>query len=65
MDGQSVILEVTEQALVENFDRFAGLTALDVGLLGACDWVLGVPLREVNENLSTLREGVLATELNG
>ena len=65
MDGQSVILEVTEEALVENFDRLTGLTALNVGLLGACDWVLGVPLREVDEDLCTLREGVLAAELNG
>ena len=64
MHRQTVILEVAEKVLTQNFDWLASLTALNVGLLTACDRVLGIPLREVYEDVTTLWEGVLAAEFD-
>jgi hypothetical protein len=64
LDDQPVVLEVAKKTFAEALDWRAGFAALDIGLPAADDWVVRIPLREVDEDVAVFGEQVLATKFH-
>lgn len=64
MDDERVVFKVTEETFLEDFDGSTRLVALNVRLLGVSDRVLGVPLREVDENECAAGQHMLGFEFH-
>ena len=61
---EAVVLEAAAQVRVQDSDRLAGLCPLDVGLLTGRDWVLRIPLGEINKDVAVSWQIMLLAELH-